>query len=198
VMLILGLVFLFGFAIWENIYTHPLLDPSIWKNRNFNLCILCILFGYMSFITNQFWISLYMQDVQKLSPLIIAARLLPQTFTGIVWSYLGQALVSRVSGTVIMGIGAFAYVLGATLLIFIRQNTSYWALLFPSLSITVMGADFQFIVANVSHDSSIEPVITLSLTLLSYTLTRKCLTNPPSVLVSFKLPCVCPSLSVWL
>jgi hypothetical protein len=49
-----------------------------------------------------------------------------------------------------MGIGALAYIAGATFLIFIRQNTSYWALLFPSLCITVMGADFQFIVANVS------------------------------------------------
>lgn len=149
-MLVLGAIFLIGFTIWENIYTHPLLDPSIWKNRNFNLCISCVFFGYMSFITNQFWISMYMQDVQLMSPLYIAVRLLPQTFTGIIWSYVGQALVSRCGGAVIMGIGAFAYATGATLLIFIRQNTSYWALLFPSLCITVMGADFQFILANVS------------------------------------------------
>lgn len=149
-MIILGFLLLLGFSIWENFYTHPLLHPSIWRNRNFNLCILCVLFGYMSFITNQFWISLYMQDVQNLSALHIAARLLPQTITGILWSYTGQALVSKVSGTALMGIGACAYLVGATLLIFIRQNTSYWMFLFPSLCITVMGADFQFIVANVS------------------------------------------------
>jgi hypothetical protein len=158
-MLVLGFFSLFAFVIWENIYTHPLLDPSIWRNRNFNLCILCVLFGYMSFITNQFWISLYMQDVQMLSPLLIAARLLPQTITGILWSYGGQWLVSRVSGTIVMGAGAFAYVAGATLLIFIRQNTSYWSLLFPSLCITVMGADFQFIVANVSFPSTSRPTV---------------------------------------
>ena len=149
-MLVLGGVFLLCFVVWENIYTHPLLDPNIWKNRNFNLCILCVLFGYMSFITNQFWISLYMQNVQLMTPLQIAARLLPQTLTGVIWSFMGQALVSRVMGTIVMGIGALAYIAGAALLIFIRQNTSYWALLFPSLCITVMGADFQFIAANVS------------------------------------------------
>jgi hypothetical protein len=148
-MIILGFLLLFGFAIWENFYAHPLLHPSIWRNCNFNLCILCVFFGYMSFITNQFWISLYMQDVQKLSALHIAARLLPQTIIGILWSYTGQALVSKVSGTSLMGIGACAYLVGATLLIFIRQNTSYWMFLFPSLCITVLGADFQFIVANV-------------------------------------------------
>ena len=108
----------------------------------------------MSFTTNQFWISLYMQDVQQLAPLHIAARMMPQAFAGIIWSYLGQALVSRISGRTIMGIGALAYLTGATLLIFIRKDTSYWKLLFPALCITVIGADLQFIVSNVSQDIS--------------------------------------------
>jgi len=51
--------------------------------------------------------------------------------------------------TLTVGIGAMAYLLGAVLQIFIREHTSYWKLLFPSLMITVMGADFQFIVSNV-------------------------------------------------
>ena len=102
-----------------------------------------------------------MQNVQLMSPLHIAARLLPQTFTGIMWSYMGQALVSRVSGTIVMGIGALAYIAGAALLIFVRQDTSYWALLFPSLCITVMGADFQFIAANVSFPISYSILLTL-------------------------------------
>jgi hypothetical protein len=148
-MVVLGLALLVCFAFWENIYKCPLLDPSVWKNRNYTFCVLSVLFGYMSFITNQFWISLYMQEVQKLSPLTIAVRLLPQAVAGILWSYIGQALISRLSGTVIMGIGGIAYLIGATLQIFIRQDTSYWKLLFPSLLITVVGADFQFIVSNV-------------------------------------------------
>jgi nitrate/nitrite transporter NarK len=108
------------------------------------------MFGYMSFITNQFWISLYMQDVQKFAPLHIAVRMLPQAIAGIIWSYVGQALIDKVGGTILMGIGGAAYLTGASLLIFIRQDTSYWKLLFPALCITVFGADFQFIVSNVS------------------------------------------------
>jgi hypothetical protein len=148
-MLIVGFFLLFGFAIWERIYKFPLLNPSVWTNRNYTLCVLCTFFGYMSFITNSFWIALYMQQVQHLSSLTIAARLLPQAIAGILWSYVGGALVSKLSGTIIMGIGALAYLLGATLQLFIRQDTSYWKLLFPALMITVVGADFQFIVANV-------------------------------------------------
>ena len=105
----------------------------------------------MSFITNLFWISLYMQDVQHLSPLYIAVRLLPQALVGLIWSYIGQYLMSKIPGRTIMGIGGIAYLVGATLQIFVRENTSYWALLFPSLCITVIGADFQFIVSNVCY-----------------------------------------------
>lgn len=151
IMLVLGIVLLLGFVFWENIYKCPLLDPSIWKNRNYTLCILCVFFGYMSFITNQFWISLYMQEVQKFTPLNIAVRMLPQAIAGILWSYICQAAVSRMSGTALMVIGAVSYLIGATLQIFIRQHTSYWKLLFPSLLIAVLGADIQFIVASVRY-----------------------------------------------
>jgi hypothetical protein len=148
-MLLFGAFCLFGFTFWENYYRFPLLNPVVWKNRTYTLCILCVFFGYMSFIANQFWISLYMQDIQHLSPLLIAVRLLPQALVGILWSYIGQALMSKIPGRIIMGIGGVAYLVGATLQIFIREDTSYWMFLFPSLCITVIGADFQFIVSNV-------------------------------------------------
>jgi len=103
-----------------------------------------------------------MQDVQHLAPLHIAVRMLPQAIAGIFWSYIGQGLVHRLSGTVIMGLGALAYLTGAVLLIFIREHTSYWALLFPSLMITVLGADFQFIVSNV-RQPILSPLLSYSL-----------------------------------
>jgi nitrate/nitrite transporter NarK len=90
-----------------------------------------------------------MQKVQHLAALHIALQLLPQAFVGFIWSFICQALVSKIHGKIIIGIGAIAYIVGAALQIFVRQNTSYWMFLFPSLCITVIGADFQFIVSNV-------------------------------------------------
>jgi hypothetical protein len=154
-MLLFGVFSLVAFAVWEDYYPFPLLNPVVWKNRTYTLCILCVFFGYMSFITNLFWISLYMQEVQHLSGLQIAVRLLPQALVGFIWSYVGQALVSKIPGKLIMGIGGFAYLVGATLQFFVRQDTSYWLLLFPALCITVIGADFQFIVSNVRLPSTL-------------------------------------------
>jgi nitrate/nitrite transporter NarK len=94
-----------------------------------------------------------MQEVQRLSPLHIAVELLPQALAGFIWSYIGQALVSKIAGKIIMGIGGIAYLVGATLQIFVKQDTNYWLLLFPSLCITVIGTDFQFIVSNVGLSS---------------------------------------------
>jgi nitrate/nitrite transporter NarK len=149
-MFLFGFICLLGFTTWESYYPFPLLNPVVWKNTTYTLCVLCVFFGYMSFMTNLFWISLYMQSVQQLSSLHIAIRLLPQALVGFIWSYIGQALVSKIPGKIIMGIGGVAYLVGAALQIFVRQDTSYWLLLFPSLCITVIGADFQFIVSNVS------------------------------------------------
>lgn len=103
----------------------------------------------MSFITNQFWICLYMQKVLKLKPLAIAIRLLPQTVAGIVWSYFGSWLAPKLDGALVMGIGAGAYLVGAGWVLFLHETTSYWKVLCPALLITVAGADFQFIVSNV-------------------------------------------------
>lgn len=107
----------------------------------------------MSFITNQFWISLFMQEVQHISPTMIAVYLLAQAVFGVLWSYVGQALIHRFPGRTLMAIGSFAYLIGAVLQLFNEKYTSYWAFLFPSLVITVIGADFQFIVCSVSGSS---------------------------------------------
>ncbi|PVH80480.1 MFS general substrate transporter [Cadophora sp. DSE1049] len=157
ILLFLGLVSLSLFAIWENHAPFPLLPPSIFQNSTFTMSIICVGLGYMSFITNQFWISMYMQDIQVLAPLHIAVRLMPQAIIGVVWSYLGQALVSCISGRVLMGIGGLGYLGGAVLMLFVKPETSYWALLFPSLCVTVIGADFQFIVSNLYISSRLQP-----------------------------------------
>ncbi|CZS92013.1 related to aminotriazole resistance protein [Rhynchosporium graminicola] len=147
-LLVIGILCICTFAIWEHHAILPLLPPSIFRDSTFTMSIICVGLGYMSFITNEFWLSLYMQDVEHLAPLHIAVRLMPQAITGVVWSYLGQALISFVSGTVLMGVGGLGYLCGSVLLLFVKPETSYWAFVFPSLCITVIGADFQFIVSN--------------------------------------------------
>lgn len=108
-MLLVGIFCIVGFQIWETLFPYPLLDPTVWSNKSFTLIVLSVSFGYMSFITNEFWIALWLQDIKHFAPLHIAALLLPQALAGVIWSYLGQALISKISGTMIMAVGGFAY-----------------------------------------------------------------------------------------
>jgi nitrate/nitrite transporter NarK len=104
----------------------------------------------MSFFSSNFWLALLMQEVRGLDPLNVAVQLLPQVIAGIIWNVVAASILHRVNNTLIMAFGACAYVVANLLLTFQSPHSLYWAFVFPSLIINVIGADFQFNVANVS------------------------------------------------
>lgn len=104
----------------------------------------------MSFTANAFWLSLFMQDVQGLSALEVAVHLLPQAIGGIIVNIVAGLILHRVNNQLLAGIGALAYTGSAILLATMEKDSSYWAFIFPSLLLGVIGADLQFNVANAS------------------------------------------------
>lgn len=63
-------------------------------------------------------------------------------------------ILHKVNNTIIMGVGAVAYLAGSLLLSFLKAESNYWAFIFPALVLNVVGADFQFNVANVCFTSA--------------------------------------------
>ena len=104
----------------------------------------------MSFTTSAFWLSLYMQNVFKFSALKVAVHLLPQAIGGIIVNIIAALVLHRVNNKILTGIGALAYLCSAILLATMKQESSYWGFIFPALLLSVIGADLQFNVANVS------------------------------------------------
>jgi hypothetical protein len=112
--------------------------------------VLIVLFGFMSFGTSSFWLSLYMQNVLKYSPLEVAVRLLPQAIVGILVNVVAALVLHKINNKVLIGIGSIAC-FGSTLLLSVMEGEhAYWAFIFPSLILAVVGVDLQFNVANVS------------------------------------------------
>lgn len=103
----------------------------------------------MSFTTSAFWLSLYMQNVLHFSSLTVAVHLLPQAIGGIAVNIVAGLILHRVNNRLLVGIGALAYVGAALLLACMERGSSYWAFIFPSLLLSVVGADLHFNVANV-------------------------------------------------
>jgi MFS family permease len=148
VLLILGLCLILFFVYWESVFPSPLMPLHIWRDRTFSLLMLILFLGMMSFPPAQFWLSLYMQRVRRLSPLSVAVRLLPQAIMGILVNIVAGLVMHRVSNKLLMLIGTLCYTASFILLglLDIGAGDWYWARVFPSILLTVVGADFEFCV----------------------------------------------------
>jgi len=103
----------------------------------------------MAFISTQFWLSFFMQEIQHLSPLMVAVHLLPQAIAGLIYNIIAGSVLHRINNTLLLVVGSVAYVASNVLLSLMKPNSPYWAFIFPSLILSVVGADFHFNVANV-------------------------------------------------
>jgi len=76
--------------------------------------------------------------------------MLPMFVCGVLVNIIGALIQHKVSNKLLMGIGAFAYVISFVLIAAQRSGDLYWEFSFPGLCLIVVGADFQFVVTNVS------------------------------------------------
>ncbi|KAF5858457.1 hypothetical protein ETB97_004396 [Aspergillus alliaceus] len=155
VCLILGALLIIAFVFWECWYSYPLIPMSIWRDRDFSLVIVVLLLGFLAFPIMVFWVSLFMQEVKHYSALPVAVHMLPMAIGGIIVNIIAGLVMHRVPNNLLMLIGASAYV-GSFLLIGLQHSdSSYWAFIFPGLLLAVVGADFEFCVANMYVMSSL-------------------------------------------
>jgi MFS family permease len=156
-LLILGIFLMIGFVFWELWFKYPLVPMSIWRDRNFSVSLAILMLGFMAFTPASFFIALFFQNIWHLSPLGVAVHLLPMVISGITVNIIAGLILHRVSNKLLMYIGTSSYLIAFLLLAFNRSDSSYWAFCFPSFVIMVIGADFEFNVANMYVMSSMPP-----------------------------------------
>ncbi|KAH7160761.1 major facilitator superfamily domain-containing protein [Dactylonectria macrodidyma] len=156
-MLVVGVFLLVAFIFWENYWEHPLMPLHIWKDKTFSLLVSTTILGMMSFTSSNFWLALFMQEVNEYDALNVAVHLLPQVIGGVIWNIVAASILHKVNNTLIMALGAVAYVGANLLLTFNRDTSLYWAFVFPSLILNVFGADFQFNVTNMYVMQALPP-----------------------------------------
>ncbi|KAL2274757.1 hypothetical protein FJTKL_02736 [Diaporthe vaccinii] len=148
-LLVVGVALLLLFFVWELVFPTPLMPPHIWRDRDFTLIIIVLLLGMIGFQGSTFWLTYYMQDIQELPSLTIVAHLVPMILGGIVWNILAAKTIHRVNNTLIMAFGSAGYIAAGLLFAFMKQDSLYWAFMFPGMILTVAGGDLQNNVANV-------------------------------------------------
>jgi hypothetical protein len=86
-----GAVLLVAFVYWQSVFKYPLMPLSVWKDRNFTLLVTTLCLGFYGFGANGFWITLFWQRVQHVSPLFVAIRLIPMMVRNPFSQYTCQA-----------------------------------------------------------------------------------------------------------
>ncbi|KAL2006343.1 hypothetical protein VTN00DRAFT_9997 [Thermoascus crustaceus] len=113
--------------------------------------------GFMGFSMVCFWLSLYMQEIKHLSALGVAVQLLPIVINGILVNIVCGLILHRVSNTLLMGVAAVSFTVAFLLLGLMREDSPYWAFIFPGLLLLVVGGYIEFNVTNMYVMSSLPP-----------------------------------------
>ncbi|KAF2002487.1 MFS general substrate transporter [Amniculicola lignicola CBS 123094] len=174
VFLILGVLLIAAFIVWELKYPYAMIDMSIWKDRDFSLLILALCFGFLGFPILSFWLALYFQEVLGYSALMTGVHMLPMVVVGLAANIVAALVLHKVSNKLLMGIGALAFMFSFILAAAQRYGDSYWAFSFPALCLCVIGADFQFNVGNMYVVSSMPSNRQSMAGSIFQTLTRLC------------------------
>ena len=66
---------------------------GVWKDRNFTLLVTTLCLGFYGFSANGFWIALFWQRVEHVTPLFVAIRLIPMMVSYLFSQFLCQPLL---------------------------------------------------------------------------------------------------------
>jgi len=120
---------LVAFVLLERHQRAPMLDLSLFRNRTFGGANAAMLFVGLAMFGTFFYVSLYMQNVLKYSPVQAGASFLPMTILIILIAPRAGALTDRVGSRWLVGIGMT--LLAAMLFYYttLGANETFWALL---------------------------------------------------------------------
>ncbi|GAM43152.1 hypothetical protein TCE0_047r17728 [Talaromyces pinophilus] len=157
VLLILGILIIGAFIYWQSVCASPLMPLYVWRDRNFSLLMAALSLGFMAFISGQFWMALYMQQVQNYSGLGITVRLLPMVVGGVMVNVICALILHRVSNKLLMFVATTAYMGAFLIASFTKEDSIYWGCYFVPFILMVVGADIEFNVVNMYVMSSLPP-----------------------------------------
>lgn len=148
-LLILSVVCMIAFVLWDLYYEYALVPMQIFKNRNFSLAMAILALGFLAFTPGIFFNALFFQDVWRTSPIMTAVYLLPMFIVGLGVNIVAGLVLHRVSNKLLMWIATISYTIAFCLLALNRADYSYWALCFPAQILIVTAVDLQINVCTV-------------------------------------------------
>ena len=142
--LALALALLAGFAAVERSARRPLVPAQLWRARSLVAGVL-VMFGATGILVGTFFLnSLYLQDVQRSSPLRVGLEFLPLALVIGAGAHLASRLLPRAGSRALIVAGLVVMGAGALLLTGVSARSGYLTGFLPGLLVVGMGAGLVF------------------------------------------------------
>ncbi len=139
VALALGAVFLLCFLLYESRAREPMVDLSLFRNRNFSVGNLETVTMYAGLGALIFFLQIFLQQVAGYSPVDSGLTTVPITVLMFLLSRRAGALADRFGPRLFMGFGPLVAAAGIALLLRTTLHPSYVTVMLPALVIFAVG-----------------------------------------------------------
>jgi len=137
--LVVGVMSLGGFIVWERRVRDPMLPLSIFSNRNFSVGNVATLFIYGALSIGGFIIVVFLQQVAGFPATIAALALLPISLGNIFLSSLFGSLSGRYGPRLFMTVGPLLAAAGFLVLLTAGAQVNYFTNVLPSAVLIAVG-----------------------------------------------------------
>jgi MFS family permease len=129
-MLVLGVIGLIGFIMWELRVEHPVLEMNFFlKNRRFAFSNLAALISYMGISVVSFLLSLYLQYIRGFDPNITGIILVVQTVFMMLISPIAGRLSDKFDPGKLASLGMALITMGLVIFAFLTAETSVYVII---------------------------------------------------------------------
>ncbi|RAH68562.1 MFS transporter [Aspergillus aculeatinus CBS 121060] len=149
ILLIIGLLIIAGFFVWEIRFSSNPLIPFHALNVDVSFILGCIACGWASFGIWIYYFWRFLEDIRGVHPILASVQFLPPTVMGIIAAFSTGHLLSRLHPGWIMVMAMVAFTLGNVFSAIMPVHQTYWALSFVTLIVIPFGMDMSFPAATV-------------------------------------------------
>lgn len=132
----------------ERLSRTALIPNTIWANPVFTSICLVVFIAWAVFNSFQYFLTLFFQEIQLLSPLQTSIRFLPMVVSGFATNIATGILVQRVKANKLVVVAAAVTCAAPLLMALVDPGKSYWTYAFTGTLLSPIGVDVLFTVSN--------------------------------------------------
>ncbi|MBN9553753.1 MAG: DHA2 family efflux MFS transporter permease subunit, partial [Alphaproteobacteria bacterium] len=126
-------IFFVAFVIWEVTETHPIVDLSLFKNRNFALGTLAFCFGYAVFFANNLLMPLWLQTQIGYTATWAGLVAAPTGVIAVLLTPFTARMMSRIDARIISTLAFIAFGVSYLMRANLTADASFFAFMLPLL-----------------------------------------------------------------